>query len=329
MMYNPNCDLVTLNDIQEARKIIENSPHFRRTPLVKNVEEIFVVDKKPKSLHFKMENMQVTGSYKVRGALNQLSHLPNTSPPQTLVSYSAGNYGKAFAYLTSKMGHSAKVLMPTTAPHNRSKVIESFGVPTERWPSAELPGKIQEYVEKKNMLFCHSFDDVRLIAGHASAGLEILEDCPEVEVMIVPCGGGALLAGVASAVKLSGHSQCAVYGVEPIGACTMHDSLKEGTVVSMAVKTVASGLAPPMAGCNALRHCQPHVNDVVLVSDEEICRAMFQLFERGIVAEPSGAAGYAALLFGKIPDVAGKNVVVMVTGGNVSPEELTQLKSQS
>lgn len=157
-------------------------------------------------------------------------------------------------------------------------------------------------------------------------GFEILEDCIHADVIVVPCGGGGLLAGIATAVKLSG-SSCRIYGVEPEAAPTMFESFRIGCPVGMDIThTVATGLCPPRAGTNTFRHCQQFVEGIFLVSDSQIIDTMWKLYNAGLLVEPSGAAALAALLYGKIPDVAGKTVVVVISGSNVTPEELVKLQ---
>ncbi|CAH1783835.1 unnamed protein product [Owenia fusiformis] len=189
---------------------------------------------------------------------------------------SAGNYGKAFAYVMQLIGQKGLCVMPETAPLN-------------------------------------------------SAGFEIIEDCPNPDVVLVCCGGGGLVAGIAAAIKLSGCRNTRVYGVEPEGAPTMFESYKAGHPVSWKVKTIAAGLAPPYAGPNTYRNCKQYVDDIILVSDSEIKTAVKTLYDKGIVAEPSGSAAFAALCHDKVPDVKGKKVVCVITGSNVSPEELVEL----
>ncbi|XP_014674577.1 PREDICTED: serine racemase-like [Priapulus caudatus] len=146
------------------------------------------------------------------------------------------------------------------------------------------------------------------------------------DIIVCAVGGGGILAGLAAAIKLSGHTSCRLYGVEPTGSQTMYQSFQHGCPVAMPVKTIASGLAPPFAGQHTFLHCRQFVDDIVLVADEEIISAMWKLYDGGLKVEPSGAAALAAVLTGKIPDVSGKNVVVVVSGGNVTPEELCGMK---
>ncbi|XP_064633943.1 uncharacterized protein LOC135491749 [Lineus longissimus] len=329
-MYNPDALMLTMEDITAAYKVTKESSICLRTPIINHCQKLFEIDEGV-DLYLKMENFQKTGSFKVRGLANQLHKIPEQvgGDERKLITMSAGNYGKAFAYATGQLGLKAVVLMPESAPVNRAEVIQSYGVPVERLATPELQPTVDDYVKERGMFYLHPFDDTNLIAGHASVGLEILEDLPDPDVVIVCCGGGGLLAGVASAIKLSGNTDCRIYGVEPEGAPTMHESFKEGYPVSIpTVKSIAAGLAPPYAGSNAFRHCQAFVDEIILISDEELLENVYTLFSHGLVVEPSGAAAFTALKTGKIPDIVGKKVVVVITGGNVTERELANFMTK-
>lgn len=194
-------------------------------------------------------------------------------------------------------------------------------------PSCNLQAAVDRHVSDDGMYFLHSFDDLNLIAGYGSAGVEILEEIPNPDIVIVCCGGGGLVSGVAASIKLKGSKATRIFAVEPEGAPTMYLSKQQGHSVSVkSVNTIASGLAPPYAGKITFCHVQEFVEDVILVTDDEIKRAVKTFYKAGLVVEPSGAAAFAALQSDKIPDLLpGSNVVVMVTGGNVTTEELCDL----
>ncbi|TWW64536.1 putative serine racemase [Takifugu flavidus] len=240
----------------------------------------------------------------------------------------AGNYGKSFAYAVKLYGEKGKVVMPETAPVSRSVLIQSFGVEVERVPTSSLMDVVNRCVQEDNMTFLHSYDDLDLIAGHASLGLEVLEVMPEPDVVVVCCGGGGLLAGVAAAIKLSGCDKTRIYGVEPEGACTMYKSFIEEKPVGMDSKSVASGLAPPSAGALPFKLCQRYVESIILLSDEEIKSAVPILYKAGLVVEPSGCAAFAAIVGKKIPDLEGKKVVCILSGGNIGKDELANFPDE-
>ncbi|XP_063960817.1 L-threonine dehydratase catabolic TdcB-like [Lytechinus pictus] len=325
--YNSNAPTATLEDIENAYKVVQNSALCKRTPMMLHAEVLLDLDVGCE-LGLKLENMQTTGSFKVRGLANQLAQIPQSINKEEveLVTMSAGNYGKAFAFALQDSGFKARVLMPDTAPANREEVMKSYGVEVERLPNDVLKPTIDHYVTEYGMHYLHPFDDFHLICGHGSVGLEILEDVPDPDVVLVCCGGGGLLAGIAAAVKLSGKSETRVYGVEPEQACLMYMSMQlNKVVINPSVQSVASGLAPPFAGYNAYRHAAKYVDDILLLSEAEIIASVTRLYHAGLVVEPAGAAAFGALLFGKVPDIEGKKVVAVITGSNVSPEELCNI----
>ncbi|KAJ8245658.1 hypothetical protein GJAV_G00273080 [Gymnothorax javanicus] len=310
---------VTLRMLQAARETVRASPlGVINTPMIRWSQTTLPLSTTC-DIHIKMENLQRAGSFKIRGVANQFACRPAGGH---FVTMSAGNYGKAFAYATKHYGSRGKVVMPETAPLSRSVLIQNFGVDVERVPTSSLMEAVNRCVQQKNMTFLHSYDDVDLIAGHASLGFEILEAVPSPDVVVVCCGGGGLLAGVAAAVKLSGCENTRIYGVEPTGACTMFRSFSEGRPVEMDAKSIASGLAPPSAGALPYALCRRYVEEIVLVSDEEIRSAVSTLYRSGLLVEPSGAAAFAAVANDRIPDISGKTVVVILSGGNIGKDEL-------
>uniref|UniRef100_G3Q5J1 L-serine deaminase n=1 Tax=Gasterosteus aculeatus aculeatus TaxID=481459 RepID=G3Q5J1_GASAC len=193
---------------------------------------------------------------------------------------------------------------------------------TEQVPTSCLMNVVNRCVQEDAMTFLHSYDDLDLIAGHASLGLEVLEGIPKPDVVVVCCGGGGLLAGVAAAIKLSGCDGTRIYGVEPDGACTMYRSFIEKKPVGMEAESIASGLAPPFAGTLPFELCQRYVEGIVLINDDEIKAAVSTLYRSGLVVEPSGCAAFAAIVNDKIPELEGKTVVCILSGGNIGKDEL-------
>ncbi|XP_019732680.1 uncharacterized protein LOC109520137 [Hippocampus comes] len=318
-MGEVTADSVTLDLLLEARKTVRRSPlDVINTPMIPWSQTTLPVNK-AHGIHIKLENMQRTGSFKIRGVANQFARRPKGG---NFVTMSAGNYGKAFAYASKHYGSKGKVVMPETAPMSRSVLIQSFGVDVERVPTPCLMDVVKHCVQDDDMTFLHSYDDLDLIAGHASLGLEVLEVVPEPDVVVVCCGGGGLLAGVAAALKLSGCDKTRIYGVEPEGACTMYKSFIEKKPVGMDTSSIASGLAPPFAGTLPYELCQRYVEEIVLVSDDAIKSAVSTLYRAGLVVEPSGSAAFAAIAAGKIPRLEGRNVVCILSGGNIGKDEL-------
>ncbi|XP_027127975.1 uncharacterized protein srr isoform X2 [Larimichthys crocea] len=316
-MGEMSADAVTLDLLREARETVRSSPlGVINTPMIPWCQTTLPLNIHC-NVHVKLENMQRTGSFKIRGVANQFARRPKGGH---FVTMSAGNYGKSFAYASKHYGSKGKVVMPETAPVSRSILIQSFGVEVERVPTSCLMNVVNRCIQEDNMTFLHSYDDLDLIAGHAS--MEILEVTPKPDVVVVCCGGGGLLAGVAAAIKLSGCNKTRIYGVEPEGACTMYKSFIEKKPVGMDTKSVASGLAPPFAGTLPFELCQRYVEGIVLVNDEEIKAAVSTLYKSGLVVEPSGSAAFAAVVNNKIPQLEGKNVVCILSGGNIGKDEL-------
>ncbi|XP_047430640.1 putative threonine dehydratase isoform X1 [Mugil cephalus] len=214
-MGEVSADAVTLDLLREARETVRSSPlGVINTPMVAWCQTTLPFSISC-NIQIKLENMQRTGSFKIRGVANQFARRPKGG---RFVTMSAGNYGKSFAYASKHYGSKGKVVMPETAPESRSTLIQSFGVEVERAPTSSLIDVVNRCVREDNMTFLHSYDDLDLIAGHASLGMELLEVMPEPDVVVVCCGGGGLLAGVAAAIKLSGCGKTRIYGVEPEGA---------------------------------------------------------------------------------------------------------------
>ncbi|KAM9772442.1 L-threonine dehydratase catabolic TdcB [Syngnathus typhle] len=318
-MGEVSAESITLDLLLDARETVRRSPlGVINTPMILWSQTTLPVNN-AQSIHIKLENMQRTGSFKIRGVANQFARRQTGG---NFVTMSAGNYGKSFAYASKHYESKGKVVMPETAPMSRSALIESFGVDVERVPTSCLMNVVNRCVQEDDMTFLHSYDDLDLIAGHGSLGLEVLEVVPEPDVVVVCCGGGGLLAGVAAALKLSGRDKTRIYGVEPEGACTMYKSFLEKKPVGMDTSSIASGLAPPFAGTLPYELCRRYVEEIVLVSDDEIKAAVSTLYRAGLVVEPSGSAAFAAINAGKIPRLEGSDVVCILSGGNIGKDEL-------
>ncbi|KAJ1161463.1 hypothetical protein NDU88_001948 [Pleurodeles waltl] len=312
--------LISREMLEEARRQVQESPlQIIRTPLINREETTLSLETKC-NLFLKLENMQNTGSFKIRGVANQFARAQGGQ----FVTMSAGNHGISFAYAVNWYGKKGRVLMPNTAPASKARVISGYGVDVEMLPSECVKVELDRCIREHNMTYLHSFDDLDSIAGYGSLAFEILEEVPNPDVIVVCCGGGGLLSGIASAAKLLSPST-KVYGVEPEGACTMFRSLIDGKPASMDAKSIAAGLAPPFAGNIAFTICKELVEGVILVSDEDIVEAMSVLYRAGLVVEPSGSAAFAAVLKNKMPDISAKTVIVVLSGGNISPEELSNV----
>lgn len=279
------------------------------------------------SCHLKCESLQKTGSFKVRGALNAISQLDASIRSRGVVTVSAGNHAQALAWAAASLRVPCTVVMPATASESKAAASAGYGAAVIRHgTAADAFVRARELADAEGLTLVHPFDDVNIIAGAATAGLEILEQLTDVDVIVVPIGGGGLIAGIASAVKQV-KPGVRIIGVEPVGADSMHRSLAAGRPVRLEViDTIADGLAAPFAGDLTYPIVRDLVDDVVLVTDAEIASAMSLLLTRAkLLAEPAGAAATAALLAHKVPAVAGTRAVAIVSGGNVDLDRLKRL----
>lgn len=311
-----------LDDFHHAWKRIKNRVH--RTPLESATligQEIGV------ELYLKCENLQKTGSFKVRGNLNKILQLDADSKARGVVTISAGNHAQALAWASRMAQTPCTVVMPETA--QKSKVDASKGYGAE----VILHGTVFEAFEKSfelarenKLTFIHPFEDLDIIAGHGSLGLEILDQLGNVDIIVVGIGGGGLISGISAAVKLT-KPDVRIFGVEPVGADSMRRSLDTGKAVKLnKVETIADGLGSPMAGETTFEFVKKYVDDVVIVSDDEITRAMNLLLSRcKLLTEPAGAASVAALLHGKILCSDGDRVAAVLSGGNIDIDRLKEL----
>lgn len=313
---------ISLDDLNRARDRLTGHVHL--TPIQSSSQLSGRIGCR---LHFKCENLQKTGSFKVRGALSLMSQLDDEQKQKGVVTISAGNHAQAVAWAAAKSGTRATVVMPQSA--SPAKVEASRGYGAEVILHGDVFAafaKAHSLEAERDLTFVHPFDDERIIAGAASVGMEILEQVADVDLIVVPIGGGGLIAGIATAVRqLQGEVR--VYGVEPVGAAAMRKSLDEGAASHIGrVDTIADGLAPPMAGEINYEIVKDSVEDVVLVSDDEIIEAMRQILSRAkLLVEPSGAASTAALLAGKIPIKPTDRVVAVLSGGNVGLDAVVEL----
>jgi len=278
------------------------------------------------TVYLKCENLQKTGSFKVRGALNQLLQLEPEARERGVVTISAGNHAQAVAWAAGQTGARATVVMPEGASQAKVEASRSYGA------EVVIHGNVHEAFEKchdlaqqRALTFVHPFDDPLVIAGQGTTGLEIVEELPELATVVVPVGGGGLASGIALALAATG-TEAKLYGVEPEGACAMRRSFDQGSPATLdRVDTIADGLAPPMAGDLTFAILRKLAEDIVVVSDEEIREALrFILARTKLLVEPAGAAAVAALLSGRIPTEHGP-VVAILSGGNIDTGRLASL----
>jgi threonine dehydratase len=312
--------LVTHDRIASAREVIRGRLHY--TPVARSTYIANVVGA-PVSL--KLELFQKTGSFKPRGVLNRLANMTDAERQRGLITLSAGNHAQAVAWAAREYGVRATVVMPTRATQAKVDATRGYGgdiVQTD----ADLLSTALELQRERNLTLVHPFDCPFVIAGQGTLGLEIVEQVPDLGTVLVGVGGGGLISGVAAAVK-SIKPNARVIGVEPVGAAGMTESLRRGEPARLdRLDTIADGLAAPFAGRLNYLHVRDLVDDMVLVTDDEIIAAIPILMERcKVMPEPAGAATTAALLSGKVRLTPGSTTVAIVSGGNIDRGRLKQL----
>jgi len=278
------------------------------------------------NVYLKCENRQKTGSFKVRGAYNKIARLVEKGRPSSVVACSMGNHAQAVAFAATEAGVKSSIVMPTKAPIVKIEATRGYGaeVVLHGDTYSDASDHAREIEAKTGAVFIPGFDDDDVISGAGTVGLEILEDLINVNTIIIPAGGGGILAGVAYAVKHI-NPQVRIIGVQSEGANALYTSFKSGTLVTSATSTFADGIAVQKPGIRPYEIIRDYVDDIVLVSDDEIADAMIGLLERcKQVVEPSGAASLAAIATGKV-NVRGQNVVCIVSGGNLDLEVVARL----
>ncbi len=309
-----------INEIYNAQKVL--SGVLRKTPLVwsRRINP-------DANIYIKPENMQYTGSFKLRGAYYKISQLTDEEKSRGVIACSAGNHAQGVAFGASHNGIKALICLPAGAPISKVEATKGYGAEVCLVPGVydDAYQKALQLRDEKGYTFVHPFDDPKVIAGQGTIGLEILEDMPDVEAVIVPIGGGGLISGVAFAIKTL-RPEIKVYGVQSSGAPSMATSLQEGKIQHLStVSTIADGIAVKEPGINTFEMCNKYVDEVVTVSDDEIAAAILALLEQHkIVAEGAGAVSIAAAMFNKLP-IKGKRVVCLVSGGNIDVTTLSRV----
>ena len=280
-----------------------------------------------KELYLKTENLQVTGSFKLRGAYYKISQLTEEERSKGVIACSAGNHAQGVALAATRMGIKSIICMPDGAPIMKVENTKRLGAQVELVPGAydEAHDRAVELQKETGMTFIHPYDDELVMAGQGSIGLEILEQLPDVEAVIVPIGGGGLISGVAFAIKAL-RPEVKIYGVQAAGAASMYKAYHEKHYCTLDyVKTLADGIAVKTPGENTYEIISKYVDDIVTVSEDEISAAILTLMEKQkLVAEGAGATPVAAALFNKLP-IEGKKTVCLVSGGNIDVNILSRV----
>ena len=312
--------MIPLSDIRAAAERIAGGVH--RTPLFgsRTLGERAGVE-----LRLKCESLQKTGSFKARGALNIVLSLADARRARGLVTVSAGNHAQAVAWAARRVGVPCAVVMPDDAPRAKLDAVRGYGADVILHPDrATLFDRLREVEKERGATFVHPFDDPVGLAGAGTVGLEIVEQAPDADAVVVPVGGGGLMAGVASAVKQAS-PRCRVIAVELAAGPGLGPALAAGKPVPVPrpADTLADGMTPPFVGALPLAIARTSVDEIVTVTEEEIVVAMSLLLTRAkLYVEGSGAAATAALLAGKVRLPNGARVVAIVSGGNVDPGRL-------
>jgi threonine dehydratase len=315
--------LITFQDIEAARKRIADAVYY--SPCLPSIplSELTGMD-----TFCKLDNLQRTGSFKERGARNALVQLPHEQQKRGVIAASAGNHAQALAYQGSLLGIPATVVMPKFAPLLKITNCQKLGATVVLHGNdfGEARARADEIAKKEGLAYIDGYDDPTIIAGQGTMGLEIVEQIPDVEAVVIPVGGAGLLAGVALAVKTL-RSNLKVVAVEAENVASFSAALHAGRPTKITMRpTLADGLAIPQVGTNAFQIARPLVDLVVTVSEEEIALAILRLVElEKSVVEGAAATTLAACISGKLKEVAGKRVVLLVCGGNIDPNVLSRV----
>jgi len=330
-MPDPADHLVPLADLVSARARIDGMVH--RTPLLSSTTAaawtsaatgVRVADDR---IYLKAEHLQKTGSFKARGMSNRIVTLSPEARAQGAITLSAGNAGQAYAWAGRTAGVAITVAMPASAVQAKVDACRGYGarVVLHGAHVGETLAELERIRDAEGLEFVHPFDDPAVIAGHASCGFELLDDLPDVDIVVVGVGGGGLISGVAAAIK-ERRPAVRVYGVEPERSAAVSIAMSAGEVVRIEPDTVADGLAAPFAGAWTLAMCRHYIDGIILIDEATILAGMaFAIGRLKQVLEPAGAAALAAVLAGRIPIRDGDRVAVVASGGNVEVTRLGEL----
>ena len=312
--------MLTIDNVYRAnyalKGVIRQTDIIRAPKLAKNTE-----------LYLKTENLQITGSFKVRGAYYKMSKLSDAEKAKGVVACSAGNHAQGVALAAQKNGIKATICLPDGAPISKIEATKSYGaeVCLVEGVYDDAYNKALELRDKEGYTFIHPFNDEDVIAGQGTIALELIEQLPDMDAVIVPIGGGGLISGIAYTLKtLKPHVK--VYGVQAAGAPSMYNSVKDGKIEELpSVSTIADGIAVKKPGDLTYEMCQKYVDKIVTVTDDEISAAILALMEQHkLVTEGAGAIAVAAAMFGKL-DLEGKKTVCLLSGGNIDVTILSRV----
>lgn len=312
--------MISLEKIYHARYVLKDT--VRQTDLIPALKI-----KEGVNVFLKTENLQRTGSFKIRGAYYKISQLSEEEKAHGVIACSAGNHAQGVALAAQESGIPAIICLPEGAPISKVEATRSYGAQVVLVPGVydDAFNKALELRDEKGYTFIHPFNDEEVIAGQGTIGLEILDQLDEVDAVVVPIGGGGLISGVAYAIKTL-RPDVKVYGVQAEGAPSMVESLNEDEIVCLEeVRTIADGIKVKEPGEHTFDLCRRYVDEIVTVSDDEVAGAILKLIEtQKMITEGAGAVSVAAVMYDKIP-VQGKNVVCILSGGNIDVTILSKV----
>ncbi len=312
--------MLTLDKIYHASYVLKN--------VIRQTDMIHAPKISPSAnIYLKTENLQITGSFKVRGAYYKISQLSDEEKQKGVIACSAGNHAQGVALAAQKNGIKATICLPDGAPISKVEATRSYGAEICLVPGVydDAYAKAISLRDENGYTFVHPFDDEYVIAGQGTIGLEIIDQLPNVDAVVVPVGGGGLISGVAFALK-SLNPNIKVYGVQASGAPSMVQSLEQDEIVCLdKVGTIADGIKVKEPGEHTFEYCRQYVDKIVTVTDDEVSSAILTLIEQHkLIAEGAGAVAVAAVMFNKLP-IEGKNVVCLVSGGNIDVTILSRV----
>ncbi|MED4641619.1 bifunctional threonine ammonia-lyase/L-serine ammonia-lyase TdcB [Bacillus cereus] len=315
---------LNIGNIKKAQKILDGNA--RKTPLVKS---FYLTSKTGGEIYLKLENMQLTGSFKFRGAFNKISQLTNEEKERGVIACSAGNHAQGVALSSHLLKIQSKIVMPTSAPQAKVDATRGYGSEVILYGDTfdDAKAKCEEIIKGTGETYLHPYDDVEVMAGQGTIGLDILDDMWDVDTVIVPIGGGGIISGIAVALK-SFNPSINIIGVQAENVHGMKASYDAGEIVShYKAPTIADGCAVKIPGNLTFEIVKNLVDEIVTVSEEELEVAMKDLLQRGkAVVEGAGALATAALLAGKVDKyVQGKKVVAVISGGNVDLKRISSV----
>ncbi len=312
--------MLTLDKVYDAQRVLRDN--IRKTDLI---HAPLLSDKA--DIYLKAENLQTTGSFKVRGAYYKIARLNDEQKKRGIIACSAGNHAQGVALSAQKNNIKSAIFIPSTAPISKIEATRKYGAQIMLVDGVydDAYKAAIKYQQETQGEFIHPFDDIDIIAGQGTIALELMEQLSDMEAVIVPIGGGGLISGVAYTVKML-NPNCKVYGVQACGAPSMVNSLHEHKRIELpSVSTFADGTAVKLPGENTFKICEEYVDEVVTVSEDEIAGAILSLIEKQkLIAEGAGALSVAAAMFNKLP-LEGKKTVCLVSGGNIDVNILSRV----